>query len=97
MKSELGGLLDTPYTPSDIARGTGYSLSHISRLFAGKSKGSMDSVPEIAAFLGVPVERLMRWLEARRLAYAAASREKRGKPVKTHRGRVRPRRRTVTA
>lgn len=52
---------------SDISRGTGLSLSHISRVFNVNRKPSMDAASAIANYLGITIDTL----------YAELSRQKR--------------------
>ena len=45
-------------TVTEIATGTGLSLTHVSQLFSGKKQPSMASARKIAGLLGVTIDRL---------------------------------------
>lgn len=49
---------------SDIARGTGLSLSHVCRVFSGKRAPSMGTARTIAGFLGTTTDKLYESLPA---------------------------------
>lgn len=49
-------------TLTNIANGTGLSLSMVSRIMAGKRTPSLDSASKIAAYLGISIEELMQSL-----------------------------------
>jgi hypothetical protein len=44
---------------NDIERGTGISVSHLSRVFNGKRNFSSDNLQAVSAYLGVSVDRLL--------------------------------------
>lgn len=44
------------FSRGDISRGTGYTKIHISRIFSGQRRPSLNSANRIAGFLGVTVE-----------------------------------------
>lgn len=52
-------VLGTQRTLSDVARATGLSLSHVSRIFSGKRTPTVKAAKSIAACLGVSVEELI--------------------------------------
>lgn len=43
-------------TLSDIARGTGVSLAHVSRVFGAKRRPSVDCASRISAYLGISMD-----------------------------------------
>lgn len=57
-------VLGTTHTLSDVARTTGLSLSHVSRVFAGKRTPTVKAARAIAKCLGVTVEELLHQLES---------------------------------
>lgn len=56
-------VLGTTHTLSDVARGTGLSLSYVSRVFSGKRTPRVKAVRSIAAYLGIPLEEFLTRLE----------------------------------
>jgi hypothetical protein len=51
-------VMGTDYNLSDIARGTGMSLSHICRVFKGQRTPSIRAASAIAGYIGVSVDQL---------------------------------------
>lgn len=56
-------VLGTTHTLSDVARGTGLSLSHVSRVFSGKRAPTVQAARRIARYLGIEVGELLSQLE----------------------------------
>lgn len=50
---------------SDIARGTGISISHINRVFNGNRTPSLQKLRDIAAYLKVDLTELSGFLESK--------------------------------
>lgn len=44
------------YSRGEISRGTGLSLSHVSRVFSGARKPSLTTLKRLAAYLGVNID-----------------------------------------
>lgn len=47
---------------SDVARGTGISVSHVSRIFSGLRSPSLDVAETIAKYLGVGMSEFTKFL-----------------------------------
>ncbi|MBZ5629367.1 MAG: helix-turn-helix transcriptional regulator [Acidobacteriia bacterium] len=47
------------YNRGEIARGTGYTLSAISRIFGGKRAPTMRTATKLASFFGITLDELM--------------------------------------
>jgi transcriptional regulator with XRE-family HTH domain len=48
---------------NDIERGTGISVSHLSRVFNGRRNLSSDNLQAVAGYLGVAVDKLLSELQ----------------------------------
>lgn len=55
---ELAAASGINFTISDVARGTGLHLTHVSRIFNGKRKPSLAAAKKIADYLHVSLDRL---------------------------------------
>ena len=56
---QLGGCT---YSRGELSRGTGISLSHISRIFSGKRAPSMKAIEKIAEYTGLSKSAVMMYL-----------------------------------
>lgn len=65
-------VLGTDRTLSDVARATGMSLSHVSRIFSGHRTPTVKALRDIAAFLNVGTGELLEILEKRATQHEAA-------------------------
>lgn len=54
----------TEHSYSAIHRGTGLSLSHVSRMFNGHRMPSGDALNQVAGYLGVSLDELYRYLSS---------------------------------
>jgi transcriptional regulator with XRE-family HTH domain len=43
-------------TLGDVARGTGLSKSHVSKIFSGNRKPGLEAVARLAAYLGITID-----------------------------------------
>lgn len=50
---------DKTFSRGEIARGTGLSLSHVSRIFSGERNPSLNTVRKVAQFINIPLEQLI--------------------------------------
>lgn len=64
-KVQIGG---REYSRGEIARGTGMSMSHISRVFSGQRVPSMKTIERIAQFAGMSAAALICYLPSTRAA-----------------------------
>lgn len=47
---------DKEYSRGEISRGTGISLSHVSRIYSGQRSPSLETIHKIMAFAGMSLE-----------------------------------------
>lgn len=65
-------VLGTDRTLSDVARATGMSLSHVSRIFSGHRTPTVKALRDIATFLGIGTGELLEILEKQVAQHEAA-------------------------
>lgn len=53
------------FTLGDVARGTGITRPHVTRIFNGKRNLTIRTGQRLAAFLGVPIEEVIQLLNVR--------------------------------